>query len=95
MTHNTPNRLKPSVSRNPVENYVGFPIPEDLRRELEVFLNAHDDLEEERAFAEMLALGLALLIKKETGEDLHDEEIERSYRSIVASQNRLRVVLGI
>lgn len=41
-----------------VENYIGVPLTEDLRHALESMVRAHPDLEEEKLYAALLALGL-------------------------------------
>lgn len=88
-----PARPEPHDSPEPVENYVGVPLPEELRRKLQAFVDAHPELTVEDACAMLLDLGLRKADQeaKRTGV----EGAPRQERPRARGTARLRLLLAL
>jgi len=89
--HPTRSELQASGSHQ-VENYVGIPLEERLRRKLQAFLDAHPDaMPEEKAYALLLELGvdraadrhLAKMFKGDEGDEHGGEDFSLDFPSTV------------
>lgn len=88
-----PARPEPHDSPEPVENYVGVPLPEELRRKLQAFVDARPGLTVEDACAMLLDLGLRKANEEQepTGGEQEDRRVAR--RSAGTARRRLLLAL--
>lgn len=75
------------VPHRHVELYLGFPIDEALRQDLEDFLDANESLDEETAYALLLRRGLD---RVNQGEEPHDEAADVAQVGMTSRSTRAR-----
>jgi hypothetical protein len=86
-------RPERSDSPEPVENYVGVPLPEGLRRRLQTFVNDRPELTLEEACAMLLDLGLRKANEEQARSDADAEHNHGRHKAGGTARRRLLLAL--